>query len=242
MDLRAFSLHPRVCSRTITDHRARSITSHSHSNSLCVVRVVPYYFTMRDFPSIIISLPFQNNQTAKQTTTSIMTTKTTTVSSSRAPLLFLCFCFLVGLSSYYYPPRTTAVRAFVPLLQSALHSRAVFITESKIPSSLVLFQGGLGSSDFSRIFGKQEAEERRQREIEMEYHPPPKPKKAAEGDDSNDDDTEDGTKPKNPVHQSAKDSNNGTVIRSKYVPPPSKEDTKKRSSKNISPLLDGNYE
>ena len=96
-------------------------------------------------------------------------------------------------------------------------------------ASLIALQFSLGNKDFANIFGKQEAEERRQRDVEMEFKARHNSRKEKEDDkksgNSKDDD-------KNPTT---------TKKIGKYVPPPAMGTKTTKTSKNISPLLDGNY-
>jgi hypothetical protein len=98
----------------------------------------------------------------------------------------------------------------------------------------MVLQFSLGNKDFSSIFGKQEAEERRQREVEMEFksrHSVPKKEDAKED-----------TSPRDEIDKSDGAEKNTTKKVGKYVPPPTMGTKKKETGKNISPLLDGNYE
>jgi hypothetical protein len=94
----------------------------------------------------------------------------------------------------------------------------------------MVLQFSLGNKDFSSIFGKQEAEERHQREVEMEFklrHNVQKKEDASPWDEI---DKLDGAE------------KNTTKKVGKYVPPPTMGTKKKDTGKNITPLLDGNYE
>eukprot|EP00547_Thalassionema_nitzschioides_P017214 CAMPEP_0194242192 /NCGR_PEP_ID=MMETSP0158-20130606/7806_1 /TAXON_ID=33649 /ORGANISM="Thalassionema nitzschioides, Strain L26-B" /LENGTH=155 /DNA_ID=CAMNT_0038977231 /DNA_START=30 /DNA_END=497 /DNA_ORIENTATION=+ len=114
------------------------------------------------------------------------------------------------------------------------HNDKTILQESSRPSLALQFS--LGNTDFSRIFGKQEAEERRQRDIEIEF----RSRHTVQG-------KEEVISPKDENNKSDYDKNscsrkNATkTIVGKYVPPPTMG-TKTTPKKNISPKLEGNYE
>lgn len=135
-----------------------------------------------------------------QVTQTIMTKKTCTF------LLLWCLC------------STTTILAFL------LSSGASIVVRHRPSSSRVL--GTIGNDDFSKIFGKQEAAERRTRDLAREYHPPPKkPFIDTDTDGSNDESNTDNTKQQQVesiVSQGSdvKQVKTEKVIRKKYVPPP----------------------
>lgn len=113
---------------------------------------------------------------------------------------------------------TTTILAFL------LSSGASIVVRHRPSSSRVL--GTIGNDDFSKIFGKQEAAERRTRDLAREYHPPPKkPFIDTDTDGSNDESNTDNTKQQQVesiVSQGSdvKQVKTEKVIRKKYVPPP----------------------
>jgi hypothetical protein len=63
---------------------------------------------------------------------------------------------------------TIFVGAFLPLSTS---KKSIVVSDRPSPT-ILLYGGALGNDDFSKIFGKQEAAERRTRDLGREYHPP----------------------------------------------------------------------
>lgn len=72
------------------------------------------------------------------------------------------------------PTTTITTRTFVGAFLPLSTSKKSIVDSHRQSSSCVLFGGALGNDDFSNIFGKQEAAERRTRDLAREYHPPPK--------------------------------------------------------------------
>ncbi|KAK1734879.1 hypothetical protein QTG54_014339 [Skeletonema marinoi] len=110
---------------------------------------------------------------------------------------------------------TTSV-AFLP-------SGTSIVVRHHLPSSSYVF-GTIGNEDFSKIFGSQEASERRTRDLAREYHPRPKTTDNDGGSGTEESNT--GNKKHIQQQQQQQDSEqNKSVARKskvvrKYVPPP----------------------
>eukprot|EP00984_Skeletonema_dohrnii_P004391 scaffold1565_cov144-Skeletonema_dohrnii-CCMP3373.AAC.2 len=104
-----------------------------------------------------------------------------------------------------------------------LPSGTSIVVRHHLPSSSYVF-GTIGSEDFSKIFGSQEAAERRTRDLAREYHPRPK---TTDNDGGTGSGTEESITSNNKhIQQQQQDSEqNKSVARKskvvrKYVPPP----------------------
>lgn len=84
------------------------------------------------------------------------------------------YSFLVLLLWCCGPTTTTTARLFVGAFMPLSTSKTLIVNSQRLSSSCVLYGGALGNDDFSNIFGKQEAAERRTRDLAAEYHPRPK--------------------------------------------------------------------
>lgn len=100
---------------------------------------------------------------------------------------------------------------------------------SSSSSSRVLLFGTIRNDDFSKIFGSQEAAERRTRDLAREYHPPPprKPKIDADADGGEGESSSTGGNEQRQEGEANKDSEESaakkidkTKVVRKYVPPP----------------------
>ena len=110
------------------------------------------------------------------------------------------------------------VGAFLPLSTS---KRSLVVRHQPSPS--VLYGGVIGNEDFTKIFGKEVAAERRTRDLAYEYRPPPKDHSADKEESSSD------KKEKEKEDTIAKKKAlNTTKVVPKYVSPENSKEKKSR--------------